>query len=127
MSDLCRKLFYCCVSNRSKIDYDNVLADSEREAVADLLNYLENVILTHRTTLLLQTWQLRHARDDERAPLLHTDRFADIEDDSQRAETDFFTGEPLNALSTLVYSQNIDLQRSASLTFAEITERGALC
>lgn len=42
----------------------------------------------------------------------------------QRAETDFFTGEPLNALSTLVYSQNIDLQRSASLTFAEITERG---
>lgn len=46
MSDLCRKLFYCCVPNRSKIDYDNVLADSEREAVADLLNYLENVILT---------------------------------------------------------------------------------
>lgn len=28
---------------KSKIDYDNVLADSEREAVADLLNYLENV------------------------------------------------------------------------------------
>ena len=42
----------------------------------------------------------------------------------QRAETDFFSGEPLNALTTLVYSQNIDLQRSASLTFAEITERG---
>jgi vacuolar protein 8 len=41
----------------------------------------------------------------------------------QRAETDFFTGEPLRALSTLVYSDNIDLQRSASLTFAEITER----
>ncbi|KAI4849052.1 ARM repeat-containing protein, partial [Aureobasidium sp. EXF-8845] len=38
-------------------------------------------------------------------------------------ETDFFTGGPLNALSTLVYSHNIDLQRSASLTFAEITER----
>lgn len=43
----------------------------------------------------------------------------------QRAETDFFSGEPLRALSTLVYSDNIDLQRSASLTFAEITERGA--
>ena len=43
---------------------------------------------------------------------------------TQRQETDFFSGEPLNALSTLVYSQNIDLQRSASLTFAEITERG---
>jgi vacuolar protein 8 len=77
-----------------------VLADSEREAVADLLGFLENVLLlassitTHRT------------------------------DSSQRAETDFFCGEPLRALSTLVYSDNIDLQRSASLTFAEITERG---
>nr|POF14322.1 vacuolar protein 8 [Quercus suber] len=30
----------------------------------------------------------------------------------QRAETDFFAGEPLSALSTLVYSQNIDLQRN---------------
>jgi len=28
---------------RSKVDYDNVLADSEREAVADLLNHLEHV------------------------------------------------------------------------------------
>lgn len=45
-------------------------------------------------------------------------------DPEQRAETDFFSGEPLRALSTLVYSDNIDLQRSASLTFAEITERG---
>jgi hypothetical protein len=45
----------------------------------------------------------------------------------QRAETDFFSGEPLRALSTLVYSDNVDLQRSASLTFAEITERGTLC
>lgn len=44
----------------------------------------------------------------------------------QRGETDFFSGEPLRALSTLVYSENIDLQRSASLTFAEITERGRL-
>ncbi|GAM91629.1 hypothetical protein ANO11243_096810 [Dothideomycetidae sp. 11243] len=70
------------VAARNKVDYDNVLADSEREAVADLLNHLEN-----------------------------------------RAETDFFSGDPLNALSTLVYSQNVDLQRSASLTFAEITER----
>lgn len=43
----------------------------------------------------------------------------------QRGETDFFSGEPLNALTTLVFSDNVDLQRSASLTFAEITERGA--
>lgn len=42
----------------------------------------------------------------------------------QRADTDFFSGEPLRALSTLVFSDNVDLQRSASLTFAEITERG---
>lgn len=42
----------------------------------------------------------------------------------QRGETDFFSGEPLRSLSTLVYSENVDLQRSASLTFAEITERG---
>lgn len=42
----------------------------------------------------------------------------------QRAETDFFSGPPLEALTTLVYSDNVDLQRSASLTFAEITERG---
>lgn len=42
----------------------------------------------------------------------------------QRGETDFFSGEPLRALSTLVFSDNVDLQRSASLTFAEITERG---
>lgn len=44
----------------------------------------------------------------------------------QRGETDFFSGEPLRALSTLVFSENIDLQRSASLTFAEITERGTM-
>lgn len=122
MSDLCRKLFYCCVPNRSKVDYDNVLADSEREAVADLLNYLENVIHTHRATSFIQNWRLGHDRegDDD----LHRDAFANVGDNLQRAETDFFTGDPLNALSTLVYSQNIDLQRSASLTFAEITERG---
>jgi len=55
MSDLCRKLFFCCAPNRSKVDYDNVLADSEREAVADLLNYLENVIHTHRHSALFET------------------------------------------------------------------------
>lgn len=47
-------------------------------------------------------------------------------DGQQRGETDFFSGEPLRALSTLVFSDNVDLQRSASLTFAEITERGKI-
>ncbi|KAI9740155.1 MAG: Vacuolar protein 8 [Cirrosporium novae-zelandiae] len=73
----------CCRGRGAQAQiYESALADSEREAVADLLQYLEN-----------------------------------------RAETDFFSGEPLRALSTLVYSDNVDLQRSASLTFAEITER----
>ncbi|OAA57187.1 Armadillo-like helical [Cordyceps fumosorosea ARSEF 2679] len=72
----------CCGGRSRDSLYEPVLADSEREAVADLLQFLEN-----------------------------------------RGETDFFSGEPLRALSTLVFSENIDLQRSASLTFAEITER----
>ncbi|KAF2838070.1 ARM repeat-containing protein [Patellaria atrata CBS 101060] len=83
VSSFCSGLFSLCCGGSSKDGlYDPVLADSEREAVADLLGYLEN-----------------------------------------RADTDFFSGEPLQALSTLVYSENLDLQRSASLTFAEITER----
>jgi vacuolar protein 8 len=84
--------------------YEPVLADSEREAVADLLQYLENV------------WCLAPTHFD----------FMTLTESVQRAETDFFSGEPLRALSTLVYSDNVDLQRSASLTFAEITERGRL-
>ncbi|KAK2748117.1 Vacuolar protein 8 [Myotisia sp. PD_48] len=72
-----------CLTGRSRDGlYEPILADNEREAVGDLLAYLD-----------------------------------------RRSDTDFFTGEPLRALSTLVYSDNVDLQRSASLTFAEITER----
>ncbi|KAI8644651.1 vacuolar protein 8 [Parasitella parasitica] len=40
-----------------------------------------------------------------------------------RNNTNFFEGEPLSALSTLAYSDNVDLQRSAALAFAEITEK----
>ncbi|KAF8469231.1 armadillo-type protein [Kalaharituber pfeilii] len=72
----------CCCKGRSPGGPEAVLADTEREAVSELLHYLEN-----------------------------------------RNEVDFFTGAPLRALSTLVYSDNVDLQRSAALTFAEITER----
>ena len=43
----------------------------------------------------------------------------------QRAETDFFSGEPLKALTALSFSENVDLQRSAALAFAEITEKCA--
>ena len=42
---------------------------------------------------------------------------------ADRSETNFFAGEPLRALSTLSFSDNVDLQRSAALAFAEITEK----
>ncbi|GAA5885678.1 hypothetical protein JCM16303_003110 [Sporobolomyces ruberrimus] len=72
----------CCRGGRSNAGYEPLLLENEREAVAELLQYLEN-----------------------------------------RAETNFFTGDPLRALSTLSYSENVDLQRSAALAFAEITEK----
>ncbi|KAG6837903.1 Vacuolar protein 8 [Arthromyces matolae] len=62
--------------------YEPLLLENEREAVADLLQFLEN-----RTT------------------------------------TNFFADDPLSALTTLSFSDNVDLQRSAALAFAEITEK----
>jgi hypothetical protein len=41
-----------------------------------------------------------------------------------RNNTNFFQGQPLRALATLAFSDNVDLQRSAALAFAEITEKG---
>lgn len=40
-----------------------------------------------------------------------------------RLDVDFFSNGPLRALLTLVYLENIDLQRLAALAFAEITEK----
>jgi len=40
-----------------------------------------------------------------------------------RTTTNFFTGTPPSALTTLSFSDNVDLQRSAALAFAEITEK----
>lgn len=71
-----------CFGARRSHSYEPLLLENEREAVADLLQYLEN-----RTT------------------------------------TNFFQGSPLNALTTLSFSDNVDLQRSAALAFAEITEK----
>ncbi|KAF7367323.1 hypothetical protein MSAN_00794400 [Mycena sanguinolenta] len=71
-----------CFNSRRSQTYEPLLLENEREAVADLLQYLEN-----RTT------------------------------------TNFFTGSPLSALTTLSFSDNVDLQRSAALAFAEITEK----
>lgn len=40
-----------------------------------------------------------------------------------RTNTNFFAGAPLAALTILSFSDNVDLQRSAALAFAEITEK----
>jgi vacuolar protein 8 len=40
-----------------------------------------------------------------------------------RTTTNFFSGSPLSALTILSFSDNVDLQRSAALAFAEITEK----
>src|ERR1700744_1162347 len=40
-----------------------------------------------------------------------------------RTTTKFFDGQPLQALTILSFSDNVDLQRSAALAFAEITEK----
>ncbi|KAG4304661.1 hypothetical protein PORY_002054 [Pneumocystis oryctolagi] len=76
--------FNCdCIKGSSQAAlYEPLLEDREREAVSDLLQYLEN-----------------------------------------RSDVNFFSNEPLCALTTLVYSDNLDLQRSAALAFAEITEK----
>ncbi|KAI9031609.1 putative VAC8-vacuolar membrane protein required for the cytoplasm-to-vacuole targeting [Phycomyces nitens] len=72
-----------CLGKGNRIGlYGPLLQDNEREAIAELLQYLEN-----------------------------------------RNQTNFFEGRPLQALSTLAYSDNVDLQRSAALAFAEITEK----
>ncbi|PWN50315.1 putative VAC8-vacuolar membrane protein required for the cytoplasm-to-vacuole targeting [Violaceomyces palustris] len=80
MGNICSS---CCGCRKSRgAAYEPLLLDNERDAVADLLQYLEN-----------------------------------------RSETNFFTGDPLKSLSTLSFSDNVDLQRSAALAFAEITEK----
>ena len=87
------------VQSRSSQSYEPLLLENEREAVADLLQYLESASsLPPETTKSLN---------------LHKDR----------TTTNFFTGSPLSALTTLSFSDNVDLQRSAALAFAEITEK----
>ncbi|KAG1054746.1 hypothetical protein G6F43_003264 [Rhizopus delemar] len=72
----------CCGKKNKNGLYEPLLQENEREAIAELLQYLEN-----------------------------------------RGDTNFFEGQPLQALSILAYSDNVDLQRSAALAFAEITEK----
>ncbi|OBZ87868.1 Vacuolar protein 8 [Choanephora cucurbitarum] len=82
MGNSCSCCSSCCGKRSRTGLYEPLLQENEREAIAELLQYLEN-----------------------------------------RSDTNFFEGDPLQALSTLAYSDNIDLQRSAALAFAEITEK----
>lgn len=56
--------------------------------------------------------------DDERVAVSRLLHYLD-----NRDGVDFFSGDPLSSLATLVYSDNVELQRSAALAFAEITEK----
>ncbi|ORZ21494.1 putative VAC8-vacuolar membrane protein required for the cytoplasm-to-vacuole targeting [Absidia repens] len=82
MGNTCSACQDCCGKKNKSGLYEPLLQENEREAIAELLQYLEN-----------------------------------------RSHTNFFEGEPLRPLSTLAYSDNVDLQRSAALAFAEITEK----
>ncbi|CAO3582963.1 unnamed protein product [Absidia cylindrospora] len=82
MGNTCSACHNCCGKQNKSGLYEPLLQENEREAIAELLQYLEN-----------------------------------------RSHTNFFEGEPLRPLSTLAYSDNVDLQRSAALAFAEITEK----
>jgi hypothetical protein len=108
--------------------YEPLLLENEREAVADLLQYLESELgQRHR--------QQRHYLLDSvilRLPGSFWVSYFDADalrsfvwpvNSADRSETNFFTGDPLRSLSTLSYSENVDLQRSAALAFAEITEK----
>jgi vacuolar protein 8 len=95
-------LFSCCEScfqSRSSQSYEPLLLENEREAVADLLQYLES------------------------ASLFPPEATKSLNLPKDRTTTNFFTGSPLSALTTLSFSDNVDLQRSAALAFAEITEK----
>lgn len=94
------KLVLLLVQGRRSQSYEPLLLENEREAVADLLQYLESTgfPLTQVAALLTTL-------------------------SSDRTTTNFFTGSPLSALTTLSFSDNVDLQRSAALAFAEITEK----
>ena len=92
--------YYLLVKSRKSQAYEPLLLENEREAVADLLQYLEST--SNRPTTLI---------------------FCCLYYPKDRTTTNFFTGSPLSALTTLSFSDNIDLQRSAALAFAEITEK----
>lgn len=93
-------LFALVERDNSNEVYETLLSDNERAAVANLLQFLEsNHSFHHFNNLYLINYYL------------------------DRSDAVILSGEPLQALTTLSYSSNVDLQRSAALAFAEITER----
>ncbi|KAH0838481.1 armadillo-type protein [Lanmaoa asiatica] len=89
-----------CFRSRRSQQYEPLLLENEREAVADLLQYLESMLSIHSS---FPHFLISYLTD--------------------RTTTNFFQGSPLTALTTLSFSDNVDLQRSAALAFAEITEK----
>jgi vacuolar protein 8 len=100
LSSFLSRSTYVLVHSRRSQSYEPLLLENEREAVADLLQYLES---TSSIPTAFASKPINHIID--------------------RTTTNFFTGSPLSALTTLSFSDNVDLQRSAALAFAEITEK----
>jgi hypothetical protein len=90
-----------------KQSYEPLLLENEREAVSELLHHLES----------------ESGMDQEQACKHVILTRLPLEPPSDRTTTNFFTGSPLASLTTLSFSDNVDLQRSAALAFAEITEK----
>lgn len=96
-----RPFFLLPVRSNKSQSYEPLLLENEREAVADLLQFLEST--------------------QDPSPEYRVSRCSPPTPD--RTNTNFFSGPPLTALTTLSFSDNVDLQRSAALAFAEITEK----
>lgn len=100
-----KKIYFFNLANNNRTGlYEPLLQESEREAITELLQYLESKIYHFSFIIYLFTLTFFTYLD--------------------RNHTNFFDGQPLRALATLAFSDNVDLQRSAALAFAEITEKG---
>jgi vacuolar protein 8 len=90
-----------------KQSYEPLLLENEREAVSELLHHLES-----------------ESKVEEEPACKHVIlTWLPLQPPPDRTTTNFFTGSPLASLTTLSFSDNVDLQRSAALAFAEITEK----
>ena len=88
----------CALSNSLRVHP----FEGEVVAVADLLQYLESAYYCKPSNILITTYLYKFQRPDD---------------------DQLFYGSPLSALSTLSYSDNVEVQRGAALAFTEITEK----